>query len=66
MLDRRDDHQWVVSSLVGAVILGATFFLKFKVGLNDTPYSFGLVIGAGLVSPNIIKGLIVKWRQKSE
>lgn len=60
-MNRRGDRLWGGATVAGFLILGATFFLRWKAGLGETSYAIGLILGAGLVAPQFISDLVTKY-----
>lgn len=57
-MNRRGDRLWGGATIAGFLILAGTFFLRWKSGLGDTPYTVGLILGSGLVAPQFLTDLV--------
>ena len=65
-MSRRSDVPWLFAGLLGAGVLAATLYLRFvDRSLTDWAFAVGLIVGAGLVSPQFILDMILRYRAKS-
>jgi hypothetical protein len=62
-MNRRSDRLWLLTAILGSIVVLATIYLRFvDHALSDVSFGLGLVIGAGLVSPQFIVDMILRWR----
>lgn len=62
VLRRKFDWVWLVSAVIGALVLAGTIALKLKHGadFSDVAFGIGMGVGAGLISPQFIMDLVAK------
>lgn len=60
-MERRTDRLWAGATIGGFLILAATFFLRYHAQLGETAYTIGLVLGAGLLAPQFVTDLVLKY-----
>lgn len=64
-MNRRSDVPWLFAGLLGAGIVGGTFYLRFvDRTLSDWAFALGVFVGAGMISPKFVLDMVLRWRAR--